>query len=273
MRLTQKQFERFRPMNNWVLIKPNRGTDEVYLNRGTDEEMKFYIDFKFDPAKHAPVVGTAVKVPENLFYSETSSNSIPWKTEMELREGDEVFYNYLSASVALGLEENKYGKTYEDTRIITVEGDDNIYILVKYDKVYVAKRGENKDVVPINGYILVEPLEKKYVKTFLELPEMVKTVNKNSTTYGIVRHKGTRLECYQQRPMYNDPSERSLKVGDIVAMENVSDIPLEYDMHAEFDKKTTFYRIQGRQVLAIMRDYENVQEEYIPLVNPEQIKG
>ena len=210
MRLTKKQFERFRPLNNWVLIKPNRGEDEIVLNKGEHNEMKFYIDFRFDPTKHAPTVGEVVRVPEKLYYSRSNSNSTEWLTDMELREGDTVLYSYLSASIALGMEQNTYGHTYEDKRIVTVEGDDNIYILVKYDKIYVAKR--NEDVIPVNGYMLIEPLERKSIDTFLHLPDIVKEANKDSSMYGVVRYKGSRIEEYRGRPMYKDPQDRALKV-------------------------------------------------------------
>jgi len=273
MRLTKKQWERFRPINNWVIIEPNRGADEVIINKGTDEEQKFYVDFAFNPNKHVPVVGTAVKVPERLKYCNNKKkagffDSLQWKTEMELREGDTVFYNYLAGSTALGLEQNNYGQNYTDKRVITVEGDDSIYIMVKYDRIYVAKR--NDDVIPLNGFMLIEPMEKKYVDTFLHIPEMVKTTNAKSSTYGIVRHKGSRLSEYHDRPMYKDPSDRELQVGDLVAMNDVSDIPLEWDLHSEFEGSKTFYRVQGKDIYAIIKDYENVNEEYVPLMAPEQ---
>lgn len=273
MRLTKKEWDRFRPINNWVVIQPNRGADEIVLNKGTKDEMKFYVDFAYNPNKHVPVVGTAVKVPEKINYCNNKRkpgffNSLQWKTEMELREGDTVFYNYLAGSTALGLEQNNYGQNYTDKRVITVEGDSNIYIMVKYDRVYVAKRKD--DVIPVNGFMLVEPMDKQYFETFLHIPEMVKNTNKKSSTYGIVRYKGSRLEEYHDRPMYKDPSNSELKVGDLVALNDVSDIPLEWDLHSEFEGNKTFYRVQGKDIYAIIKDYEKVKEEYIPLVAPEE---
>ena len=66
-----------------------------------------------------------------------------------------------------------------------------------------------------------------------------------------------------------DAAIAGMKIGDIVALQNISDIPLEYDMHSSFEGNKTFYRVQRPQIIAVISDYSKIKEEYIPLIKSE----
>lgn len=92
MKITQEEFESFVPQNNYVLLEPIIDTSKIKFGRG-----EIYVDNRYKPEHHQPVVLRVIKPPKKLIYSRDHKvhNSMNWKTEMLLKEGDIVIANYL----------------------------------------------------------------------------------------------------------------------------------------------------------------------------------
>lgn len=226
------------------MVKLNRIPEEIKLKSGK----KIYIDPNYEPEKHAAVTGHVIATPL-LIYSKSRYDSMPWDTDMELEVGDYVIFYYLAAVNAFRKEDPKWLK----------DEDGNLYVFVKYDNFYVAKRRVNNisplevdEIIPLNGYCIIEPvineeyqkLEKKYNELELEVPKHL--MKKFSYKYGIVKYLGKPNRSY--RTADNDGGD--LKVGDKVIMRRIADIPLEYEYHATFDGRKKYFRVQRRHIMA-----------------------
>jgi hypothetical protein len=239
------------PYNNYVIVKPH-----MDMEKGNVSGLA--IDTSFNPHEHAPRVGIVVSVPETLHFDENDTSGMPWKTSMEIEEGDEVTYHYLSAMVA---EDPTTPKFFE------FNGEK--YYFIKYDRVFTAKRlnglGRAKlrrsgmtapvpfpeswyDIVCLNGFVLVEPIsnqEDEQYRKWLEIPD------KKDATLGRISHVGSCISNYGAvYADYHGPDMDDLVVGDVVAMDRNCNIPLQYKFHANIKEDKEFYRVQRRYVLA-----------------------
>lgn len=216
---------------NRVLVKASKKNDEVKLSDGG----KLYVDTEYEPEKHATTSGTVVKLPIGLSYDEQpgSSNSLDFDTEMELEEGDKIFFHYLASLKAV--EGNDY---YEDE-----EG--NTYFGISYDSIFMAQRGD--EVIPVNGYIIAEPVYEKSVNTSIELPESKEkeeNVNKAKVKYIGKPNKGYRMRDY------TDEMEEELEPGDII--HHNCAVPLQHSIHNEIEGRgKIFYRLQRKNIHAV----------------------
>jgi co-chaperonin GroES (HSP10) len=208
-------------INNYVLIKPaetNTKAGSIHLN--LDQANKTY-----------PRHGTVVAVPDKLIwygdkvkelrnklkYSSRNSRDqsmqmelgrlnslcLGFKTNQELQVGDDVYFSWM------GYEQRK-------------EYEDNCFI--KYDELYVAKRGEK--IIPLNGKILIEPTPENLGGNIIEMV-------KESPTKGIVRYLGS---CVEYRD-YGYKDKEELKVGDKVRFNATANITLEYEIFNTFGEK------------------------------------
>lgn len=218
-----------RMLNNYVHILLDRKTDEIKVG-----QLKLYIDTSFNEEAHRPIVGVVRNVPEKLKFIDGDWSQMPWDTDMELKIGDEVILKRPAVSGAIA---NGFVK----------EDEEGLHVFVKYSEVVVARRGDC--IIPLNGFVLVEPLEEEY-KTSLALPE---TSKKDSKIYGKIIYIGTPNRRYITKrngagvETTEPPDTDELKVGDIVAFSNVADIYLEYDLHRTIKK---CYRMQQHKILA-----------------------
>lgn len=145
---------------NKVLVAPSRGSHEVILASG----VKLYIDDRFGKEKHAPTTGTIVAHCGPL-----RPQRMPWTTQNEIEVGDYCVYSFESAMHAM---DETHGRVLLDTA-------NNPYLLIDYEDLFVVKR-EDK-IIPVNGYILVSPIQEKTGAAFDIVRE-----NENSLRFGIV---------------------------------------------------------------------------------------
>jgi co-chaperonin GroES (HSP10) len=246
MKLTRRDFERFKPLANYVLVKPAMGNSKLELPSG----VVLFLDTSYDENKHAETRGTVVRTPMKLtFDKKDPHHTMDWKTEIELQEGDDIIYHYLSAANAVG-----------DGEYIDCEGE--IYFLIRYDQIFVAKRGE--DVIPVNGFILVEPMaEDVKLNHGLILPDYLK--ERKDSKKGIVKYIGSCNQAYLPDAWANVVDQDNIRPGDLVVYDPHCDIPLQYDLHANFEGKKTFWRIQRRYISAIIQQgaFENSVEHKV----------
>ena len=235
---------------NTVLVRPNKSNDEVLLNG----DKAFYIDTTFEPYKHTPVVGVVAAVPSQLYFTpkDTFYNSMDWDTDMELEVGDVVNYHYLDMKTAID----------QDDYVVC---DGKIYVPIRYDRIFCARRkfpkgpkmiqaggnfvvGEDgpEQVIMLNGYVLAEPVTEK-VKTFLKLPDSVK--DRHDAKFGKVRFIGTPNRRYRENYA---PDDARLEIGDLVILDKICDIALEYDVHAQFDGGKKYFRVERRTIKGVI---------------------
>jgi hypothetical protein len=231
-------MESKKTFNNLILIKLDAENDSIRLKNGYE----LYIDTTFDPEKHCTVTGEVFGVPSRLDYSGKPNLGMPWKTELEVKVGDHVICYYLAIINALKPENRRY----------VLEGEDR-YVFIPYSSIF-AKFGEGF-VQPINGYCIIEPSDdpwwletkERMAKLGLEAVRLNTKSNAN-VTFGIVRYTGIPNKDYVDE----GNSDEGVEVipGDKVVLRKISDIPLQYPLHAKIDGGKTFWRTQRRNILA-----------------------
>ena len=224
---------------NNVCVKLDPANDMIETPSG----LKLVIDTSFEPEKHIVRVGTVEKTPENLIYHHKKSG-YPWKTTMDLKEGDRVVMYFMAIQNCLAPEKKKCYR----------EGKD-VWIFIKYHNIYAVI--EKNNIRPINGYVLVEPVEdpawlekkERFEKMNMEIPDLRKASNVD-VTYGKIAYIAPPNEEYADD--YKSDLHHEEKVGDTIVMRRITDIPVEYEYHAKMDGGRKLYRMQRHQILAVL---------------------
>ena len=221
---------------NFALIRITRKNNEIEYG-----SLKLYYDNSFKDEENAPVTGEVIAPPRALTYGPEGCFN---ETEMEIKKGDQVWFHYLCYINA------KPGNNSAGGRYFTIEGDSAEYILVKYDQMYLAKRGE--EIIPLNGHAIVEPLpaEDMWESKVLIVPEISNKIYKRSETFGTVKYLGAPVKKYKDPNI--PPDDLQLKVGNVVAIEVFADIPIETELHQVLPK--TYFRVLRKDILGIVED-------------------
>jgi co-chaperonin GroES (HSP10) len=221
-----------RTFGNNVLIKLDEKNDSIKFASGGE----LYIDTTFEPEKHETVTGEVWGAPKYL-------RGKNWNTTVELQEGDRVVVHYLAISNAFKPESFQ----------AVIEGND-LYVFVNYESIYAIIR--DGVIIPINGYLLVEPCEnpewirlQERMKAIGQEAVRLSTKNNTDVVYGIIRYIGKPVERYAGGKTDNG---FDVKQGDTVVMRRISDIPIEFDLHAKFDSGKKYWRVQRRNILAVI---------------------
>jgi hypothetical protein len=222
-------------MGNHIMVKLDQENNVVKTKTG----FTLYIDTTFEPEKHTVVTGTVIAIPKNLYAKE-----LPWVTENELQVGDKVAMYYMAVMNCLSNERKKFIKEFRET-----------FIFIAYSNIYAAVRKEQ--IIPINGYILAEPIpdpyfEKKkeeYLAKGIELVELETKKNKD-VCFAKAVHVG------KPNTSYKDPNQSddhiNVQPGDDLILKRLRDIPIEYEYHAKLDGGRKLYRIQRHDILAVL---------------------
>lgn len=222
------------------MIRLDAENDHIKLKNGSI----LFIDTTFDMEKHATTTGTVCGMPSHLTYTGKPNVGMPWLTDMEIREGDRVICYYLAIINAFKPEQMRF-----------FVRDNDRYVFIPYSSIFVAMRGD--EIIPVNGYCLIEPCEDPFVadtkKRLEKLGLELVTLNTKSNTnvsFGVVRYLGKPNREYIDEGNSDDGVD--VKAGDTVVLRKISDIPLQYPLHAKMDGGKTFWRCQRRKILAII---------------------
>jgi co-chaperonin GroES (HSP10) len=214
---------------NSVLVKFDSPNDHIKVG-GVDIQ----IDTSFNPMQHTITSGEVIGLPSRLIFNpDDPAKTMLYDTDMELKVGDRIIFDYLAYNEAIKND--------------PIDGGH----VIRYDEVLVALRGD--DIIPVNGIVLVEPIditeteEVKQMSAFLEVPDYVK--KQKSETRGVVRYVGTPLRAYAMDTSRTIYESDDLHVGDKVYFDASYAIPLQYDMHRLIDK--TLYRMRRKDILGI----------------------
>jgi hypothetical protein len=197
-KITKRTLNKLRlsPGNNLVLVrvKPNEGrTTKAGIIVGFNNDVQYAEGSGSHMADMAEVHGAVVRCPDKLLYHRDNPAGMTWKTRMMLREGDEVWFTFISSSHASGF-----------------HLDGMMYLYIPYGDCLVAKRGD--EVIPLNGYVFLSEV-KKEEKSFLYLSE----ADGVDTKRGIVRYVGEPNAEYRIDGLSDDID---IEAGDLVQLKN-----------------------------------------------------
>lgn len=222
-------------LGNRVVVKLDPENNFVRTKSG----FELYVDTSFEPEKHMTLTGTVISAPDKISYSKEGGD-VPWETDVELKEGDKVVMYYLAVMNCLAKERRQS---------ITENGE--VYIFIKYHNIYAKVSDGN--ITPINGFILVEPVDMerdvdKKVKSLGLESVNLKEKTKKEVVYGVVCYTGNKIKRYFD----NTKSDEGVEVekGNFVVMKRVRDIPIEYEYHAKIDGGRKLFRVQRHDILA-----------------------
>lgn len=256
---------------DYVLVRLDRGNDEVIINRGTKDEAKLFIPINIgNIGEHAPVTGTVIKVCDRL----TEVGTPEWETEIELEANDRVIMYYLKVVDALGgyrlaMEGYSAPEVMNAFRI-----DQDVYIFIHYDAFY-CKVLKDGSLYPVNGYIIAEQIERRMkpseagILLGVDAHGQANPRHRFHKRQAKVLYKGKkvnyRLEESDGTPIYSDyginlstlkdgephlePLE-DIEVGDIVYVDNDHRLaPLEHELHKSAGKHLVYF--QRRHVVIV----------------------
>lgn len=263
-----------KPTGNRVYIKLDPPND--HIERIPD--VRIEIDTTYNPERHITRTGTVLEIPKRLSFYKTHQpipdrakvfdekymdeyrrnnppvpySGMDWKTEMELQIGDKVVMYYLAVDNCM--KQGAYEKDYEFYHDKMNDRKEE-YIWVKYQNIYVAIR--DGKIIPINGFVLVEPMENTVHEHKKKEAEnrKIKLIrdNKSNNThavYGKVAYMGKPNIEYKEGHL-SDIGYDNVQVGSEIIMKKISDIPMEYEYHAKVDGGKKLYRIQRHDILCV----------------------
>ncbi len=236
--MTRQQVESMQMLTNYVLVRILRDERAVKFSGGDE----LYIDPTFEVQDHAPRDGIVVSTPSRLIYDHKNlTHSMEWKTEMQLRPGDHVWFEYLAAVNALGRRINIVLPEHQVEELYYWV-EDTLYLMIPYSECIVAKR--DNEIIPLNGYTLIETHEQPKVKsTLLDIP-----VTEVDRWTGIVRYVGRPNDEYLDGKN-SDTGE--VKVGDRVLLRKFAARYLEHELYKRFDGNM-YWIVQQRHLDAVI---------------------
>ncbi len=195
----------------YTLVQIDDSNEWIKLGNG-----KLWIDTTFEPEKHSQTKGIVIKNCEaDVFSVDTVGDHYSHCTyDNEVKVGDAVIFHFLCVQDAIN-----HGRYFVE--------DGKKLIFIRYDELYVILRSDK--IIPINGWLLVEPKEVALPKTKLHVPDMVK--GRRSMTEGIVKYASSQVNYYDHdKKVGTDPD---IQAGDEVRFRDVDAIPIQYELHAE----------------------------------------
>jgi len=237
---------------NYVLINLHITEEELYQRErqvNSDIIKGLMVDTTYNPQNFVPRTGTVVLTPKELIYNNSEYTSW-WDTDIEVQAGDEVYCSYFEILLALGRLINPTLPEHE-TKPEYIVKDGYIHVFIKYNAIIFAKRQET--IIPVNGFMLVEPLKEKIIITKIELTEARK--NNTSESFGRVAYIGKPLRAYKGIKT-NDNGD--IKTGDVVWFKPLSSINLEYLLCSTMGRQ--YYYMQRLAIIHSWSegDYKNI---------------
>lgn len=230
---------------NCVLVK------NLYENKGsiTKSGIIMPIDDQFEKASHANRIGEVVKTVPELHFNYGDNTRLSWKTTMELKPGDIIWYSAMSAVNAntvvckgekfllIPYREIKVAKRAYEGQIKNINGElysvNNRRLILTDSDIY--------EVIPVNGYVLLEEIKQEV--GFLEFKK-----TKVDLTKGKVCYIGKPNIAYDTLDV--DASEGSIVPGDVVIFNNKKKhVLLEDSLHKRFDGDKEFIVMQSRYLI------------------------
>lgn len=234
--------ERFVPRSNFVLVQ----ITEDFIGNTSMSAGGIVMDHSWNKQERQVMTGIVAKVPEKLIFLTRMVFNLEWDgaeaisdfdVDMELQEGDQIIFHYLSLHRA------------QKNGLIMHDKQDRIYAMIRYDKIYLAKRGD--EYLSVNGQIILEKVrnESSIISNHIEIFMR----NIMSLNVGKVRHVASPVKRYfaisnSFIDKYSD--HKFVRPGDVVFYYNSVDLLSErYINHELFGLQ----RINEKEVIAVVR--------------------
>ena len=145
-RISTKELNNLRMGTNKVLVRIEEFNEgraiESGIILGHNTEKLYSEGEGSHVADMAEIKGIVYRTPEVLFFKRGHRFTMPWYTPVELRIGDEVWFDYLSG---LNCDE--------------LEVSGRVLKILPYQDLYVGKRDSN--IFPLNGYCLFSQIKRE----------------------------------------------------------------------------------------------------------------
>ena len=240
-KMTRDEFENSKVPSNNVVVELLRVEEDAVTHGGV--AMGVYEDDTWEdesethPADIASVVGIVRKLPDKLTFGERDGD-MAWDSEMELQEGDMVWFNFIESKNAVEI-------------VLSDEIKSKIYRAIPYQDVYCCKRDywinkwEDKRgtmTIMLNGYCLLEPIKIPPINS-LDLID-----HGYYDDRGIVRYLGEPNKRYTN-PQHHDNTD--LKIGDLAFIQaGYKPFLLERRKYfATWEGSNLFYCVQRRRII------------------------
>lgn len=215
-----------KPLNNYVEIEVPSGTRPVEI-----DGKEFFIDNSYEPGRHVISYGTIANIPYTL-------SAMEWETKMNVKPGDKVWFQKLEAIIALGRIADPAIADYEENTAYYIH-EGRIRIFIPYSALFFVER--NSKTIMLNGYSLIEPIEKQYDFPF-DIPD---TMKKDEVRIGKIVALGEPNESYDFEGYVDSVS---YNVGDVVYF-------TRYQNDPQFDyKQKKLYKIQRRFIIGLIKN-------------------
>lgn len=176
---------------------------------------------EWNEAAHISRYGVVVRVPERLtlktFENMESPGMMEWETDIEIEEGDLVFFGKMASANA---------------PIINV--GESTYFLLNYGDLILRVR--DGDVSPLNGYVLLE----KVVETVRVEGLVLDFGDRVNKRMGVVTHIGTPNASY----FGSDSIDADVEIGDKVIFRGDFFGELEEEMFAKLEKGLGYVQLR-----------------------------
>jgi len=257
-------LDNFKPLNNQILIKP--------IIKNIDRKTKGGLTLVPPPyaeqPNHVDRIGIVVKLPDKLHFNDKmrwtditmpdrtrmvkdskgtryakrgftkkiyidEGGSMDWDTDMQMKEGDIVLFNYIDAINAP----------------LILVGEEKYYI-VKYSECYVCKRKVNgkEKITPLNGYLICEKVFKEKQSTLDHL-----STKQIDERYLKAIYIGKPVKRYFGRGDFDDEVTKIKKGDKLLKVDPKLAPKTEISYHAEFfNQQKEFVFLQRRYFSAIV---------------------
>lgn len=207
-------------LNNKVLVEVE---DFIYDSVKTKSGLSLWVDNTEQIAQYAVRHGRVVKLPQRLVFWDESKQGMSWRTTIQCEIGDLVWF---------------YAMTSFDGEKLSLNG--RKFILISYDDLYVAKRGE--EVIMLNANVLLEPI-------YTPVKALSFESNTIDPLYAKIAYIG-QINTEYQVPFIED--DTNLKQGMTVLMSGMPYRFLEREPYLMFDGKLNYIVAQNHEIKAYL---------------------
>lgn len=210
-------------------IDPNQiepGTGQVVI-KYEQQDRGWIMPQMYSPELYTNVFGEVVTYSKDINFDKENPAGEMWLPQVDIQIGNRVCFGYLEAVLALQEKAHEVGEDM-DRRYFTWHGE--LYLVLNYTSLYF----KEAPIVPLNGYVIVEPLELTSVGDKVQ-----------SMTAGLVKYAGLKNLEY-----LTSHEDSDVGVGEYVVYKNTSGLRMVPEgVEHEISE---FQAVQRKDVMAVV---------------------
>jgi co-chaperonin GroES (HSP10) len=213
------EFNKIKPLHNNVIILLPPDTGKLLHETKSGITISSALSGE---ELYSPCYGTIVKVSDSV--------------DRRVKKGDQVFFHYLCYINARNTPKQYENGGYDGSKMLFIHNG-NTYLTMGIDNCYFVKRGE--DLVSINDFCLLRavPLEGKTISVEHNGAKWNVFVSDSNGVLLPSIKEGYRKDIAE---IISAPEDTGLVKGDIVAVPEEWDVPLEYDLLSVLQQQVFF---------------------------------